>query len=174
MTGDEALPGVVGSASESVAATVLTALRTRGETLATAESLTGGLIGHQLTSVPGASDSYVGGAISYATRLKASLVGVAESTLTELGPVAAQTAAEMALGIAERCAADWGLATTGVAGPKPQDGHPVGQVFVAVTRRGGPARTAELILHGDRLTIREQSATAALRLLAEVLGLDRE
>lgn len=160
--------------SAQVAAVILDELRSRQETLATAESLTGGLIGELLTSVPGASDSYLGGAISYATRLKATLVGVAQSTLDELGPVAAQTAAEMATGIADRCDADWGLAVTGVAGPTPQDGHLVGQVFVALARRGGAVRTVELNLRGDRSAIRAQTATQALRLLAEALSLKEE
>jgi len=157
--------------NDPIAVAVLDALRTRHETLATAESLTGGLIGQLLTSVPGASTSYLGGAISYATRLKASLVGVPQSTLDQLGPVAAQTAAEMAVGIADRCDADWGIAVTGVAGPAPQDGHPVGQVFVAVAPRSGLVRTEELALHGDRAAIREQSAAHALRFLARALCL---
>ncbi len=159
---------------DPVAVAVLDALHERNETLATAESLTGGLIGELLTSVPGASRSYLGGAISYATRLKASLVGVPQSTLDDLGPVAAQTAAEMATGISDRCDADWGVAVTGVAGPTPQDGHPVGQVFVSVAPRGGVVRTEELRLEGDRSAIREQSAAYALRLLARALGLPGE
>ena len=117
------------------AAMVLAELRRRRETVATAESLTGGLLGSLLTAVPGASASYVGGVISYATRLKETLVGVAPDTLATLGPVASRTAAEMAAGVARRCEADWGVATTGVAGPDPQDGHPVGEVYVAVARR---------------------------------------
>jgi nicotinamide-nucleotide amidase len=146
----------------ALAANVLTELTRRGQTLASAESLTGGMIGTLLTDIPGASDSYVGGVISYATRLKATLAGVDVATLAKLGPVAAGTAIEMAHGVAQRCGADWGLATTGVAGPDAQHGHPVGQVFVAVR---------ELLLQGDREMIRQLSATAALGLLAEALGL---
>ena len=118
-----------------LAARVLAELDRRGETLATAESLTGGMVGQLLTDVPGASASYLGGVISYATRLKATLAGVDAATLAELGPVAERTAAEMARGVARRCDADWGVATTGVAGPEAQDGHPVGQVFVAVSHQ---------------------------------------
>jgi nicotinamide-nucleotide amidase len=154
------------------AAEVLASLRARSETLATAESLTGGMIGQLLTDVPGSSSSYVGGLITYATRLKASLAGVGEATLAELGPVAARTAGEMAAGTARRCGADWGVAVTGVAGPEPQDGHPVGQVFVAVAR---PARdevhVRELRLAGDRAEIRRQTAQDALAMLLEVLGM---
>lgn len=154
------------------AAEVLAELGRRGQTLATAESLTGGLIGSVLTRVPGASASYVGGVISYATRLKATLAGVDEAVLAELGPVAAETALEMAVGVARRCDADWGLAVTGVAGPDPQDGHRVGQVYVAVAQVAGEARVSELQLAGDRAAIRDQTATAALALLAEALELD--
>ncbi|WP_375426425.1 CinA family protein [uncultured Friedmanniella sp.] len=156
----------------SAAAAVLAALRERSETLATAESLTGGLIGELLTGVPGASAAYVGGVISYATRLKATLADVDPATLAELGPVAARTAAEMAAGVAGRCGADWGLAVTGVAGPQPQDGHPVGQVFVAVAHpASGPPQVRELRLVGTRSEIRAQTAEAALALLAEALGM---
>ena len=85
-----------------------------------------------LTGVPGASAVYRGGLITYATDLKATLAGVSAVTLERDGPVAPTTAAELAIGAARRCAADWGLAVTGVAGPDPQDGHPVGQVFVGI------------------------------------------
>jgi nicotinamide-nucleotide amidase len=130
------------------------------------------MIGARLTGVPGASDSYVGGVISYATRLKATLAGVSRATLAELGPVAAGTAVEMARGVAERCSADWGLATTGVAGPDTQDGHPVGQVFVAVSHQASDLLAVrELLLEGDRWSIRQQAAAAALGLLAEALGI---
>ena len=132
--------------ASALAASILAELRRRGQTLASAESLTGGMVGALLTDIPGASANYLGGVISYATPLKATLAGVDRTTLAELGPVAERTAAEMARGVAERCNADWGLATTGVAGPEPQNGHHVGQVFVAVShpatsgvaRRGAP------------------------------------
>jgi nicotinamide-nucleotide amidase len=157
----------------ALAANVLAELTRRGQTLASAESLTGGMIGALLTDIPGASDSYVGGVISYATRLKATLAGVDVATLAELGPVAAGTAVEMAHGVAQRCNADWGLATTGVAGPDTQDGHPVGQVFIAVSHQASDLLSVrELLLQGDRTMIRQLSATAALGQLAEALGLN--
>jgi nicotinamide-nucleotide amidase len=128
------------------------------------------MLGALLTDVPGASASYVGGVISYATSLKTTLAGVDPATLAELGPVAARTAAEMARGVANRCNADWGLATTGVAGPDAQDGHPVGQVFIAVSYHAGELlRVKELWLQGNRAEIREQAAAAGLELLAEAL-----
>ncbi|MFL6045939.1 MAG: CinA family protein [Propionibacteriaceae bacterium] len=154
----------------ALAARVLVELTRRGQTLASAESLTGGMLGALLTDVPGASASYVGGVISYATSLKTTLAGVDPATLAELGPVAARTAAEMARGVANRCNADWGLATTGVAGPDAQDGHPVGQVFIAVSYHAGELlRVKELWLQGNRAEIREQAAAAGLELLAEAL-----
>lgn len=165
MTG--ASTGVAG-AQRDLAGRALAELGVRQLTLATAESLTGGMIGELLSAVPGASAVYLGGVVSYATRLKETLAGVSSSTLAEAGPVAARTAVEMAAGVARRCGADWGVAVTGVAGPDPQDGHPVGQVFVAVAG-GGEPHCRELRLAGDRAAIREQSAAAALELLLEVL-----
>ena len=159
----------------SPAARVLAELWQRGQTVATAESLTGGLVGTMLTAVPGASESYVGGVISYATRLKQSLVGVAPDTLATLGPVAGPTAAEMAVGVARRCQADWGVATTGVAGPDAQDGHPVGEVYVAAAHpASGRVAVRTLRLDGDRPAIREAAAAHALDLLAVCLGLESE
>jgi nicotinamide-nucleotide amidase len=156
----------------ALAASILAELSRRGQTLASAESVTGGMIGALLTDIPGASANYLGGVISYATRLKATLAGVDRATVAELGPVAERTAVEMARGVAQRCDADWGLATTGVAGPEPQDGHPVGQVFVAVSHGASNAiRVEELSLQGDRSQIRQQSVSAALQLLADALGL---
>jgi nicotinamide-nucleotide amidase len=150
---------------------VLQRLGSRGETLATAESLTGGLIGSMVTEVAGASANYVGGAITYATALKATLAGVPAGVLDADGPVAERTARAMASGISQRCGADWGLAVTGVAGPEPQDGHPVGEVHLAVACAAtGEIRHRRLELVGDRGTIRSQSAHSALQLLADALA----
>lgn len=150
------------------AATVLAQLQARGETLATAESLTGGLLGATLTGVSGSSRSYRGGVIPYATELKTTLVGVSVTTLAEVGPVAAKTAAEMAAGVRDRLGADWGLALTGVAGPDAQDGHPVGQVFVGISGPAGTT-TAELRLEGDRSAVRRRAVIKALAVLSAAL-----
>jgi nicotinamide-nucleotide amidase len=156
--------------TSSSAQQVITELCRRSETLATAESLTGGLLGGMLTTAPGASAAYVGGVISYATRLKASLAGVDPTTLAELGPVAGRTAGEMATGVCRTCDADWGLATTGVAGPEPQDGHPVGEVYVAVAHpASGLVEVRELRLSGDRPTIRAATVSRALDLLVDCM-----
>jgi nicotinamide-nucleotide amidase len=163
-----AAPSAAGPDPAAVAA--LTELTSARATLATAESLTGGLIGQLLTSVPGASASYVGGVISYATRLKATLADVPQPLLDAVGPVAEQTAAAMAAGVARRCGADWGLSVTGVAGPDPQDGHAVGQVFVGLARPAtGWVQVRELRLTGGRAAIRAETAVTALTLLAQAL-----
>lgn len=148
---------------------MIAALVSSGRTLATAESLTGGWIGMALTSVPGASAVYRGGLITYATELKATLAGVSRETLDSDGPVAATTAAELAAGAARRCAADWGLAVTGVAGPEPRDGHPVGQVYVGIYAPDGSAAVDELSLEGDRREIREATVEAAFTALLRAI-----
>lgn len=156
--------------SGSGAAGVLAALRGRGLTLASAESLTGGLVGAALTAVPGSSDVYRGGIVCYATDLKASLVGVPADLLAAHGPVASETAAALAAGVAQVCAADVGIATTGVAGPSPQDGHPVGEVYVSVSVPGEEPQVRPLRLTGTRDEIRGRSVDAVLELLRESLG----
>lgn len=144
---------------------VLAALRTRGLTLATAESLTGGLVGAALTAVAGSSDVYRGGVVCYATDLKATLAGVPADVLDAHGPVAPETAAALARGVARACGADVGLATTGVAGPSPQDGHPVGEVYVAAALPGQEPEVRRLHLTGDREVVRTASVEAVLDLL---------
>lgn len=143
----------------------LAALRTRGLTLATAESLTGGLVAAALTAVAGSSDVYRGGVVCYATDLKATLAGVPADVLDAHGPVAPETAAALARGVARACGADVGLATTGVAGPSPQDGHPVGEVYVAAALPGQEPEVRRLHLTGDREAIRGASVEAVLDLL---------
>ncbi|GAA2103202.1 CinA family protein [Microlunatus panaciterrae] len=162
--------------SYDVAARVLTLLKERAETLATAESLTGGLIGDLITSVPGASTVYRGGVITYATELKTVLAGVSPQTLTAHGPVAEDTAAELAYGAAQRCRADWGIAATGVAGPDRQDGQPVGTVFVAAAHPAGgddQVWVERLSLSGSRAEIRRAAAVEALSLLERSVGMCR-
>ena len=125
----------------SAAPDLVRTLASRGETVAFCESLTAGLASATVAKVPGASNVLRGGLITYATDLKASLAGVPWSVLEKHGPVAAVTARHMARGAREKCGATWGVALTGVAGPDPQDGHPVGEVHIAVA---GPSRTVSL------------------------------
>lgn len=140
----------------------------RHETLATAESLTGGLVAATIVEIAGVSSVYRGGMVVYATELKARLAGVPEELLEERGPVDRDVAAELASGARERCGADWGLATTGVAGPEPQGGKPVGLVYVAVSGPG-VAEVRELQLDGNRDAVRTESVTAVLQLLTDAL-----
>ncbi len=155
-------------ASQARARAVLEALALRGDTVATAESLTGGLLAARLTDVPGASRSFVGGVVAYATRLKISTLGVAPELVERHGVVSRECAEAMAGGVRDRLGATWGLATTGVAGPDPQEGHGAGTVWVAVA---GPdlAETRLLALAGDRLTIREATTDAVLSVLGGMI-----
>ncbi len=163
-----------GSSSASVSpADVVARLRSAGLTIAAAESLTGGLVCAALTDVPGASAVVRGAVVSYATDLKASVLGVDPQVLASGGAVQARVAREMALGAARVCGADVGIGTTGVAGPDPQDGMPVGTVFVAVARAGeavDEVQVRELGLDGDRAQIRASTVTSVLGLVTEVLS----
>ena len=140
----------------------------RGETFATVESLTGGLVAATVVEIPGVSAVYRGGLVVYATDLKHTLAGVPEGLLAERGAVDPDVALALAGGGRERCRADWGLATTGVAGPDPQDGKPVGLVYVAVAGPTG-ATVRELRLDGNRAAVRTESVTSVLRLLSDCL-----
>jgi len=152
----------------SLAAEVLRLLRERGATVAVAESLTGGLVAAELTGVPGASDAFRGSVTAYATALKQQLLGVDAALLAARGAVDPDVVRQMAVGVREVLGADWGAATTGVAGPAAQDGQPVGTVFVAVAGPDG-ATVSPLRLTGDRTSIRHASVTAVLELLAAEL-----
>jgi nicotinamide-nucleotide amidase len=161
-------PGAQPPAVGGSAAAVLAALRRRGQTLAVAESLTGGLLAATIVDVPGASTVFRGGLVVYATDLKATLAGVDAGLLAERGPVDPDVAAALAAGTRERCGADWGLSTTGVAGPGPQDAVPAGTVYIGLRGPGGEAAVRRLALDGDRATIRHATVAAALALLAEL------
>lgn len=150
-------------------AEIVAALVARGETLAVAESLTGGLLAATLVEVPGVSRVFRGGLVVYATDLKAKLAGVDADLLAERGPVDPDVAAELAEGAARTCGADWGLGTTGVAGPDPQDGVTPGTVFVGLAGPAGVGTVRGLRLSGDRATVRAQAVAEALKLLAEAL-----
>ncbi|MEU4572976.1 MULTISPECIES: nicotinamide-nucleotide amidohydrolase family protein [Nonomuraea] len=150
-------------------AEVVAELVRQGATLAVAESLTGGLIGAAVTSVPGASRVFRGGVISYATELKQELLGVPAELLRREGAVHPDVAAAMAAGAARVCGARYGLAVTGVAGPEPQDGQPVGTVHVAVSGPDGQVWGRRLSLSGERARIREGTVDEAIDLLASVL-----
>jgi nicotinamide-nucleotide amidase len=131
-------------------------LTVRNQTIATAESLTAGLLAATIAGVAGASEVLRGGLITYTEDTKVLLAGVAPEILDEVGPVAGPTARALAVGARQRCDATWGVGLTGVAGPEPHGGHDVGTVFMGVA---GPddhsvTEVVELRLSGTRWDIR--------------------
>ncbi|MBK8252496.1 MAG: competence/damage-inducible protein A [Polyangiaceae bacterium] len=156
--GDDAFPEVVGRA-----------VRNRGYHMAVAESCTGGLVSHLLTSYP-ASDYLIGGAVTYANSAKTRLLGVAEDTLRGHGAVSAEVAAEMAEGVRRLCECDVGVAITGIAGPSGGTAtKPVGLVYWAVSHPGGTI-VKDRVFPGDRDEVRVAAAYAALDLLRRVVA----
>ena len=143
-------------------------LSSRGVTVATAESLTGGQLAAAFTAVPGASTCDVGGVVSYATSVKVSVLGVSASIIEEYGAVSAECAAAMASGARTLLGSTYALATTGVAGPDPQEGHPAGHVWVACASPTG-VETRLLSLGGDRAAIQVASCRGAMSVLDGML-----
>jgi len=152
---------------EEVAAEVVRLLTQSGRTVAVAESLTGGLVVATLVGVPGASKVVRGGVVAYMTDVKTSLLGVDPDLLARRGAVDREVALAMARGAAVRLGADVGVATTGVAGPDPQDGHPVGELWVATwsAARGGAATGHHLDPSLGRDALRRAAVAEALHLL---------
>ena len=136
----------------------------RQQSIAVAESLTGGLLAGALTGVPGASAVFRGGVVAYATELKAVLLGVDRALLAAQGAVSAEVAGAMAAGVRERLRATVGAATTGVAGPDPAEGKPAGTVYIAACA-GEKTRVRRLALTGSRAAIRAETVREALRLV---------
>ncbi|HEX9633946.1 MAG TPA: CinA family protein [Candidatus Limnocylindria bacterium] len=147
-------------------------LRARGWGLATAESSTGGLIGHAITQVPGSSDYYPGGVISYSNRAKELELGVPADLIKEHGAVSAEVAEAMAEGVRRGFGTEVGLAVTGIAGPDGgSPGKPVGTHWIAVSARGRPTRVEHGHFGHDREGNKAAAALLALELaLAEVLA----
>lgn len=161
---DAAHIGADDVAAGDLAAEVVAVLTAAGETVAVAESVTGGLVCAAITDVPGASAALRGGIIAYATDLKAELLGVSSVLLGSAGPVHPVVGATMASAVRARLGATYGLATTGVAGPEPQNGHPVGTVYVAVDGPEGSSVERHQ-LSGERADVRDEAVAVALRLL---------
>jgi nicotinamide-nucleotide amidase len=134
---EELKDAIFGTDEESLAQRVLAQLRLRGETLATCESLTGGLLSAALCEVPGASEVFIGGAVTYCDESKVLLASVPLHTLQDSTAVSAEVALAMATGIAAKLKADWGVSTTGIAGPTGgTDETPIGTAFTAVVGPG--------------------------------------
>jgi nicotinamide-nucleotide amidase len=176
----ELLGGVVyGAGEDTLDRVVHQLLAERSATVAVAESLTGGLLGAELTAMPGSSATFAGGVVAYQTGLKADLLGVPQELLARHGAVHPDVAAAMSMGVRDRLGATYGLAVTGVAGPEPQDGRPVGTVHLAMTGPGGISRVESPLLPVPgtgpqvRPLIRRMTVVYALDLLRRhLLGLD--
>ena len=154
--------------NDFLAGKLLQQLNEQGKTLATAESCTGGGIGHVITSVSGSSSVYLGGVVSYANSVKHRLLGVPTVVLDTFGAVSEQTARAMAEGVRTVIGADIGIGVTGIAGPNSDHtSKPVGLVYVSASD-GEKTLVKENRFSGDREAVREQSVEAALKLAMEL------
>lgn len=159
----------------SLASDLVAELVARNLSVAVAESLTGGLLVAELVAIPGASSVVRGGVVAYATDLKRSLLGVSGELLAAEGPVHPEVARQMATGVRrllsiDGAPADIGLATTGVAGPGPAQGHPAGEAFVAIAI-GDRVEVLHLRVAGTRDEVRDGVVSESLRELARLLRL---
>lgn len=159
----------------ALATRVVKTMTERDLTLATAESLTGGLLGATITEVPGASRVYLGGGIAYATSIKEQMLGVDRVDIEAFSVISAQVASAMAAGIAELTGADWSVAVTGAAGPDPQEGHAPGEVWICAQgpRIGSlppPVQTLQFRFSGDRRAVREATVEAGLSMLLRIMS----
>ncbi len=153
---------------DATPARALEAARGRGLTIATAESLTGGLVAGALTSVPGASDVYAGGVVSYAIEVKRDILRIPVPTLADYGPVSEEVALAMAEGVRRLLRADAAVATTGVAGPEPHGGKPPGTFCVAAVGPSGVATFTDVV-PGNRDEVRRRAVNRAIQALCDVL-----
>jgi len=158
-------PLVVGEDDETMAAVVGLLLRKRGQTLSTAESCTGGMIGELITSVSGASEYYLGGVVAYANRAKVELLGVPDELVRQAGAVSEPVAGAMAEGCRQRFLSDWAISVTGVAGPTGGTAEkPVGLVFIGLSGPGG-TEILRSQFPGTRDLIRLRSSLMGMNML---------
>lgn len=159
-------------AQEPVEVRVAKLLSARGRTLCVAESCTGGLLGHRLTEIPGSSRFFAGGVVAYSYEAKERLLKVDHDTLVACGAVSKEIAMQMAQGVRALLETDYALAITGIAGPGGgMPGKPVGLTYIALDAAGG-TQWRRHVWAGDRHANKQQSVTAALQLLEEVLELE--
>jgi nicotinamide-nucleotide amidase len=146
---------------------VIASLKSKNETLSTAESITGGGLGYAITSVPGSSDIYVGGSIAYHSDIKQSHLGVSGEVIQAKTVYSEEVAFEMARGALQKFNTTWAIATTGVAGPDASDGVAAGTVWVAIA--GPISQSIELTLDGERENIRSGTVASAIGTFARIL-----
>ena len=155
----------------SLATKVLADLRNRDEKLATAESLTGGLLSGAITDIPGSSDVFLGGVIAYDEHIKINILKVDGQLIADHGVVSGEVARAMALGVQSIYGSDWAISTTGVAGPGPSGDVPAGTVWIAVA---GPAPMEpyleKLSLSGNRQEVRSTTIARALTAITRILN----
>lgn len=150
---------------------ILTSLRGMKQTLAVAESLTGGLLAGAITSIAGSSDVFLGGVIAYHPRVKSESLAVSPELIVAHGVVSREVAVAMAQGVRAKLGSDWAIATTGVAGPGPSGGVPAGRVWIAIDGTGlaGAPFAQELSLTGGRAQIRTATIARALGAFTRIL-----
>jgi nicotinamide-nucleotide amidase len=150
-----------------LATEIIDTLRRNGETLSTAESLTAGAVSSAIVTIAGASDVFVGGTTAYRDEIKISHLFVDPKLITEHSSISEQVAVAMARGALKSFGSTWAISTTGVAGPNPLDGHPVGAVWVAI--EGPVSQTTELFLTGERESVRNAATASAIATFARIL-----
>lgn len=150
------------------AKSVIESLKSRGETVSVAESLTGGGLGHALTQVPGASEVFIGGVIAYTADVKINILGVQKSTIDQHTVVSEEVALEMAQGAIAKLGSTWAIATTGIAGPGDYMGIREGTVWIAIC--GPICQTLQLTLDGGRDGVRQGAISSAIGTFARILG----
>lgn len=151
---------------------ILSTLRSANQTLATAESITGGLLSGALTDVPGSSDVFLGGVIAYSPAIKSTLLGVDGALIRAHGVVSKEVSLAMAVGACSRLGSDWAIATTGVAGPGESDGVAAGTVWIAIVGQSGgriTEFTERLSLAGNRQEVRVSTIARAFDAFTRIL-----
>ena len=150
-----------------LATEIIDTLRHKSETLSTAESLTAGSVSSAIVSIAGASDIFIGGLTAYRDEIQISHLFVDPQLIAEHSSISEEAAIAMARGAIKTFGSTWAIATTGVAGPNPLDGHPVGAVWVAI--EGPVCQTIELSLSGERETVRNAATASAIATFARIL-----
>ena len=154
--------------SKAHAKSIIEILKSRGETVSVAESLTGGGLGHALTQVPGASEVFAGGVIAYTSDVKVNILGVQQKTIDQHTVVSEEVAIEMAQGAIEKLGTTWAIATTGIAGPGDYMGIREGTVWIAIC--GPICQSLQLTLDSGRDGVRQGAISSALGTFARILG----